>query len=198
MLPTQNPTHTQTSPTESKWQWPLWLGSKHIDWNGNCIFDDSGKVTGFRIQSQANRFDMLPIPTDKQSLIDAREADRMLSAIMTPATYEQISLSLKRLSLHCGLQAKAPEEVKSMIMDYCFDLGRYPTKLIEQACTEYRTSPSLKKFMPSSGELIGMIKPKYEKMESLRIRIDKVLGNYRDKKQTNSGEKSLSDLIKNI
>lgn len=154
------------------------ITDKNIDWEGHCEFDENGKVVKFKIPNPSNNFRMAPIPMDNKTLHEAKIADLTLKAIMQPATKEQIAICIKRLSLHCGMQAKAPEEVKYLFLDYCNDLAAYPIKLIEDACKGYRTTSEGNQFMPSSGKLISIIEPKYRKFKLLRTRIDKILGTY--------------------
>ena len=154
------------------------ITSRDIDWDGSCEFDGNGKVVKFIKPSSANHFRMLPIPKDDNTINEAKQADLILKGIMKSATKDQIGICIKRLSLHCGMQAKTPEEVKSLFLDYCNDLEIYPIKLIEDACAQYRTMPQGNSFMPSSGQLLTLIDPQYNKMRLLKKRIDKILGVY--------------------
>jgi len=166
------------------------MKNHNIDWSGNCEFDENGKVTGFKVPSTSNHFGMIPIPNDEKTMQDAREADRVLNSVMQPATKDQIAIAIKKLSLHCGLQAKAPSEVKSMFVDYCYDLRGYPKALIDEACRLYRQMPEGNSFMPSSGKLISLINEKYHKMKFMRSRIDKILG--KDKPEPKRENKAIS------
>ena len=171
------------------------MTNSNIDWEGNCEFDEAGKVVKFIIPKSTNHFRMMPIPKDDETLQEAKEADLILQAIMQGATREQVAVCIKRLSLHCGMQAKAPEEVKHLFLDYCNDLASYPVKLIEDACKEYRTSVEGNQFMPSSGKLISMIEPKFRKMKLLRQRIDKILGVYVHPAQNTNKTMSLNEAL---
>lgn len=151
------------------------MDNKNIDWDENCIFEDE-KVTGFKISRASNNYRTLPIPNDDKTLQEARQAAVLLDSVMQPATREQIAIAVKKLALHCGLQAKAPEDVKSMFMDYCIDLKAFPAKLINDACQEYRTMHEGNNFMPSSGKLISLMEVKLRMMKNMRNKIDKILG----------------------
>jgi len=111
-------------------------------------------------------------------LQEAKEAKKILQDIMHPATKEQIAIIIKRLSLHCGMQSKEPQEVKYMFIDYCHDLANYPAFLIEEACAKYRTKHEGNKFLPSSGQIIALIDEKYKKIKFIQMRIDQILGTY--------------------
>lgn len=168
----------------------------NIDWEGVCNFDENGKLESFKsATSPQNKSWLRPIPKDDKTLQEAKIADLTLKAIMKPATREQVAISIKRLSLHCGMQAKAPEEVKYLFLDYCNDLASYPIKLIEDACKAYRTSAEGNQFMPSSGKLISMIEPEYRKYRKLRIRVDKILGTQEEPKQRQNKTVSLSEAL---
>lgn len=119
---------------------------------------------------------MRPVPKSEAVMRDAMEADKLLEAVMRPATHEQIAIAIKKLALHCGMQAKAPEEVQYMFLDYCHDLAEYPAALIEGACTEYRKLPEGNNFLPSSGKLISLMQPKFSKMKFMRKRVNQILG----------------------
>lgn len=147
-----------------------------IDWEANCHFDESGKVIAFKRENIKNNCQMKPVPQDAQTMKDAMEADKMLRAVMQPCTKEQLAFTLKKLSLHVGMGKKTQTEVKLLFLDYFEDLSQYPIKLIEDACAEYRRLPNGNEFFPSSGRLIAMIKPKFDKMQLLRRRIDAILG----------------------
>lgn len=171
------------------------MSSQDIDWDGNCVFDENGKVVDFKIQSAGNHSRMRPIPKVEALIKDAKEADKLLSSIMQPATKEQISVIMKKLALHCGLQNKAPNEVASLINDYCYDLAEYPAALIDEAGTRYRKLPEGNNFMPSSGKLISLMQPKFSKMKFMRKRIDQILGKYEEPKRRENKTISLMDAI---
>jgi hypothetical protein len=171
------------------------MSNQDIDWDGNCVFDENGKVVDFKIQSAGNHSRMRPIPKMEALIKDAKEADKLLSSIMQPATKEQISIIMKKLALHCGLQNKAPEEVISLISDYCHDLAEYPAALIDEAGTRYRKLPEGNNFMPSSGKLISMISEKHYKMRFMRKRIDQILGKHEEKKERGNKTVSLMDAL---
>ena len=174
------------------------LTSPCIDWEGNCHFVN-GKVDSFKTASTRNNFGMVPIPNDEEILRDARQAARTLAGVMKPATREQIALSIKRLSLHCGMQAKAPEEVRYMFADYCRDLADYPAAMIEEACAKYRQRPGGNSFLPASGVLIEIMAPKMRKVALLQSRINKILGiEAPSKKQAAPGMASLKGLLDSL
>lgn len=152
------------------------INNRDIDWDGNCVFDEDGKVVEFKTQSSSNHYRMRPVPKTDAVMRDAFEADRLLSSIMQPATGDQIALAIKKLALHCGLQGKAPEEVQYMFLDYCHDLAEYPVVLINEACATYRKLPEGNNFLPSSGKLISLMQGKYSKMKFMRKRINQILG----------------------
>lgn len=119
---------------------------------------------------------MRPIPTSDRAINEAKEAMLILESALRPATKEQIAVCIKRLSLHCGMQAKAPEDVKYLFLDYCNDLKQYPAQLIESACEKYRKLPEGNSYMPSSGQLIALMQDKHTKMLFMKSRINKILG----------------------
>lgn len=151
------------------------LNDKNIDWNGNCEFKD-GKVVGFLKDDFRNNYQMRPIPRGLKASNDALEAQKTLNGMMTPSTRDQVSIALKKLSIHCGKQNKTPQEINSMLADYYNDIGMYPIKLIEDACEQYRKQPENNNFMPNSGQLIAIMADKYHKMKFIRKRIDMILG----------------------
>lgn len=153
------------------------LSNQEVDWDGVCNFED-GKVVSFKYDLPSNHRQMRPIPQSDKAKQDAKIALSVLEGLMKPATSDQIAIAVKRLSLHCGMQAKAPEDVKSMFLDYCHDLKKYPIKLLEDACAKYRTMPEGNQFMPNSGQLMALMHEKYTKMLFMKIRIDKILGTY--------------------
>ncbi len=171
------------------------LNSINIDWEGNCIFEN-GKVTGFKNNSLTNSYNLKPIPQSEKAINDAKEAMLILEAAMRPATQNEIAICIKRLSLHCGMQAKAPEDVKYMFLDYCNDLKQFPANLIENACEEYRKLPEGNKFMPSSGQLISLINGRFKKMQFMKTRINKILGNEPEQKE--NGGVSLLDALNKL
>ena len=174
------------------------INNSNIDWNGNCRFDEKGEIIEFVHSSPNNHYGLKPVPKTDAVLKDAREAEKLLSSIMQPATKDQIAIAVKKLSLHCGMQAKAPEEVKSMFMDYCRDLAEYPKVLIDESCEIYRKQPDGNNFMPSSGKLISLINGKYHKMKFLRSRIEKILGTHEAIPERGNKSVSLMDAIKNL
>ncbi len=176
------------------------IKNNDVDWDDNCIFEN-GKVTGFKRDLVTNNYRMRPIPRGDKAINDAKEAAKILDVALRPATPNQIAVAVKKLSLHCGMQAKAPEEVKYMFQDYCNDLGKYPIQLIEDACAQYRQLPEGNNFMPSSGTLISMMNEKYHKMQFLKVRIDKILGTHVEIKRENrtlSLNEALNQLVNNI
>lgn len=151
------------------------LNDRYIDWDENCIFEN-GKVVGFHRQTTTNSYTLRPIPKSEKALNDAKTALLILEGAMQRASSDQIAIIIKRLSLHCGMQAKAPGDVKYMFLDYCNDLKEYPAQLIETACEEYRKLPEGNSFMPSSGQLISLMNSKFKKMQFIKRRINKILG----------------------
>ena len=138
-------------------------------------------MKGFRKgrESTKNSFQMRPIPRTEGALMAAKQAKQSLCQALTPATRGQIAVLIKKLSLHCGMQAKAASEVKMLLADYCIDLAGYPAYLIEEACGEIRRDPS-NKFLPSSGALIQIMTPKMNKLKLIKRRVDKILGEEKD------------------
>jgi len=152
-------------------------------------------VVGFKITKASNNYSIKPIPSDDETLQDAKHASLLLDSIMQPAAAHQIAISIKKLSLHCGLQNKAPEEVKSLYMDYCIDLKEYPAKLIENACKEYRTMSEGNNFMPGSGKLISLMDAELRKMKRMRVRVNKILGTHVDKPLNQNKTVSLAEAL---
>ena len=172
--------------------------SPMIDWEANCQFDELGNVIAFKRESIKNHPRLKPIPQDSQTMNDAKEADKMLRAVMQPCTKEQLAFTLKKLSLHVGMGKKTPQEVEMFFLDYFEDLHQYPIKLIEDACAEYRRLPNGNEFFPSSGRLIAMIKPKFDKMQLLRRRIDAILGVNKPPVVKKKKELTLTEIIETI
>lgn len=131
---------------------------------------------GFKTNKASNHRRMLPIPNDEKTIEEAKQAQSVLEIAMRPATSAEIALMFKKLTLHCGKQVKSFEEINSMVSDYYHDLKEYPVKLIEEACEQYRKLPSGNNFMPMSGQLIALMTEKYYKMQFLKARIEKLLG----------------------
>ena len=152
----------------------------------------------FLVSSPSNHYGMKPIPKNEDLAKDAGDADKLLASIMQPASKDAIILTLKKLSLHCGMQTKAPEEVQYLLIDYCNDLSQYPRRLIEDACDSYRQLPEGNNFMPSSGKLISLMSNKYHKMKFLRTRIDKILGKHEAVPERGNKSISLMDAINNL
>ena len=171
------------------------INDRDVDWDGNCEFDENGKVVGFKVPSQSNHLRMRPIPKNEELLKDVREADKLLASVMKPATRDEIGIMIKKLSLHCGMQAKAPEEVKFMFLDYCNDLAEYPKALINEACEKYRKLPEGNNFLPSSGKLISLMSEKYHKLKFMRQRINKILGKEAPKPQKENKELSFLESL---
>jgi len=119
---------------------------------------------------------MRPIPHGEKAINAAKEALRTLEGIMKPATSEQVAIAFKKLHIACGKQNRNPEEMKLMFTDYYNDLGKYPIKLIEDACEAYRKLPEGNEFMPTSGKLIALMADKWHKMLFMKTRINKILG----------------------
>ncbi len=173
------------------------LNNKDVDWDGNCIFED-GKVTGFKNQVATNHWHMRPIPSGERAMNDAKEAKKILEAVMMPAAREQITLTLKKLSIVCGKANKTPAEISSMLGDYYTDLKNYPIKLIEEACEAYRKLPEDNQFMPTSGKLISLMGGKWAKMQFMKTRIDKILGIYTYQKPKENKMLSLSEVLEQL
>jgi hypothetical protein len=167
---------TKTSLTDLNSHFVETLKQASIDWDGNCEFDESGKVVGFKIDSPSNNRYMRPIPRSDKSITEAMKTKSILQDAMKSPSKSEMSVELKKLSLHCGLQNKAPEEVALMAEDYFEDLGQYPLFLLQEACKKYRTLPEGNNFMPSSGKLISLMADKYHKLKFLQSRVDKILG----------------------
>lgn len=153
-------------------------------------------MVGFKTELSTNSFRMVPIPKSDKAVNDAKEALKIIDAALTPATPNQIAVAVKKLSLHCGMQNKAPEEVKYMFQDYCNDLGSFPIQLIEDACASYRKLPQGNNFMPSSGQLIAMMAEKQKKLQFLKTRVNKILGVEVERKE-NRGV-SLMDVLNSL
>ena len=174
------------------------INNPNIDWNGVCKFDEDGKIVEFTATSVSNHHGMKPIPKSTKLIADANQADRVLASVMQAATRNDIAVAVKKLSLHCGMQAKAANEVESMFMDYCNDLAEYPKSLIDGACESYRRQPEGNNFMPSSGKLISLMASKYGKMKFLRGRIDKILGKSTRTETRGNKTVSLMDALDNL
>ncbi len=151
------------------------LNRTDIDWDGNCNFED-GKVVSFKIANAANHYQMRPIPSNDRAINDAREAKKVIEAIMQPASYEQMVVVFKKLSSHCGKVNKSPEDIKYMFNDYYHDLKKYPIKLIEGACEAYRKLPEDNAFMPTSGKLIALMAEPWHAIKRVEVKINKILG----------------------
>ena len=151
------------------------LNDRDIDWEDNCIFE-KGKVVGFKTDKISNNYHMHPIPSSNFIIDSAKEALKTLHSVMQPASYDQIAIEIKKLSLHCGKTNKSPEEMKYIFLDYCKDLESYPIRLIQDACGKYRKLPEGNNFMPSSGKLISLMEEKLCKMQFYKKRIEKILG----------------------
>jgi hypothetical protein len=153
------------------------LGSKSIDWDGVCKFDEHGNFEGYASPTNPkNNKYLRPIPSAEKSISEARRTKAILTEALKPPHESEMMVELKKLSLHCGLQNKAPEEVMHMFDDYLEDLKDYPYKLLREACKKYRTLPEGNNFMPSSGKLISLMADKYHKLKFLQSRVDKILG----------------------
>ena len=174
------------------------MGNKNIDWEGNCEFDENGKVSGFKKQSSSNSYSMVPIPNGEKLLEDARDAEKVLASIMQTASGAEIAVAIKKLSLHCGMQAKAPDDVKHMFVDYCQALAEYPKVLIDEACAHYRKLPEGNNFLPSSGKLISLMSSKYHNMKGMQKREDQILGKYQAKQERENKSVSIMDAINNL
>lgn len=170
------------------------LSNRDIDWNGDCNFVD-GKVVSFVTNKSTNHYHMRPIPTKEETVQEAKQAMITLEAIMQPASYEQMAVVFKRLSSHCGKVNKSPEDIKYMFNDYYADLGKYPIKLIEEACEKYRKLPEGNEFMPSSGKLIELMREKLGRMLFLKSRIEKILGTYVEPVQRQNRTLSLDEAL---
>lgn len=151
-------------------------------------------MESFKRDVPTNNFHMRPIPRGEKAMSDARDADRVLASIMQPATANQIGVVLAKLSLHCGKQNIPEEHLKFMYQDYFKDLGKYPIKLIEEACSTYRKLPD-SRFMPSSGQLIAFMAEKYAKMQFMRMRIDKILGRWVEPAPKSNKQVSLDEAL---
>lgn len=145
-----------------------------IDWDGSCIFEN-GKVIGFKIARASNHYQMRPIPNSDKAINDARQSKQILESIMRPSTMEQIATVFKRLHIVSGKQNRSAEEMKYMFTDYYADLGKYPIKLIENACAAYRRLPEGNEFMPTSGKLISLMAEEWAKLLFQKSRVDKIL-----------------------
>ena len=171
------------------------ISSNDFDWDGKCEFDEQGRVRSFRVQSIHNNYQMRPVPTSGEIVDIARSAKQSLSQALAPATRAEIAGAIKKLSLHFGMQARSADEVKHMFGDYCVDLNGYPLFLIDEACATLRTNGEVK-FLPSSGELIGLMKPKLAKLKKIQQRVGMILGETPPAKQKPcSGMASLSDAL---
>ncbi len=151
------------------------LNDKDIDWEGNYNFEN-GRVVSFKHDKFTNHFHMRQIPQGEKATNAAKEVLKTLEVIMQSATMEQVALAFKKLYVTCGKQNRSPEEMKYMFTDYYNDLGKYPIKLIEEACEAYRKLPEGNEFMPTSGKLIALMAEKWHKMLFMKTRINKILG----------------------
>jgi len=79
------------------------------------LFDEQGKVTGAKNPNcQGNDWGLRPIPDKPELLQDAWKAKRMLDSVMQPSSKDGITTAITKLALHCGMQGKAEDQVKSM------------------------------------------------------------------------------------
>lgn len=172
--------------------------NKDIDWYGVCNFDSNGRIESYKKPNSPNNKSWLkPIPKNESILNEATECLKSLEMYMQPATQLEITACMKRLSLHCGMQNKAPAEVASLLLDYIHDLSKYSLTLIETACAKYRQLPEGNRFMPGSGQLIALMVEEEKKMQLIRSRLEKILGlGGRQKKET--GMVSLTEVLENL
>lgn len=152
------------------------LDSQKIDWNGNCLFDENGKIIAFAVESTKNTPNLKPIPKTEAILRDAKEADKLLQSIMQTPSRELMSIIITRLSVSCALQSQTKGAMIQKIENYFEDLRDIPICLIEKACSLYRKLPSGNEFMPTSGRLISLIQTDLNKLKKQRHRIDLILG----------------------
>ena len=155
-------------------------------------------MVGFKKPSVHNSFQMVPIPQSEEVLQEANVASERLREAMRPSKVEEVAMVLKRLSLHCGMPPRSPEEVKSMLGDYYHDLGEYPIALLEEAAESLRKMEEGSKYLPSSGKLISMMMPKYRKMQLMRKRIDQILGVYVEPVRKENKMMSLTEALNNL
>jgi len=147
-----------------------------IDWEGNCNFDENGKVVSFKVAKASNHYRMRPLPQGEKTINEAKQASIWLDSVVRPVTRDAFILIFKRLTIHCGMQNRTPQEIASLTADYYQDLGKYPAKLIDEACSAYRLLPENNSFMPSSGKLISFMQVEFAKMQYQRKIINQILG----------------------
>jgi hypothetical protein len=117
---------------------------------------------------------MQPIPKDNDEMIEEKHK---LDQIMRPSTKHEFATLITALGMHCGMQNKNPDVIKSMMRDYWQDMSDYPKYLIEKACSKYRTLPEGNEFMPSSGKLISLVKAEFITLKRMEKRLNIILGN---------------------
>lgn len=152
----QNNQLTIASQLDFSEHWINLTTEKTIDWYDNCIFNEQGKVMGFKRNSIRNDSSTLPIPLDEISVNEARKVCNILEEVLKPATKQEIAVCLKKLSLHLPVTGKTEEELKYFFTDYCNDLKGYPVYLIDFACAKFRKDPE-SRFFPRVSQLIEII-----------------------------------------
>lgn len=70
---------------------------------------------------------------------------------------EAILVLLAKLALHYWRPDFLPSQAKQLYADYCEDLREFPLSEIASAIKKYRRDTT-RRFYPSSGELIGIIR----------------------------------------
>lgn len=152
------------------------LNSRLIDWEGNCEFDENGKVTGFRRETNTNSYSLRPIPKDSEIVEQAKAARLQIDDICRPCNKKEFAEIITRLSLHCALQKKDQGLIKALMQDYWEDIGHYPLPLVKEACVLYRRLPSGNEFMPTPGKLMDLVRPRLIQFERMVRKINLILG----------------------
>jgi hypothetical protein len=175
------------------------LDSRNIDWEGICKFDENGNFVNYNSPTNPknNRY-LKPIPSGERAMEEARRTKAILEEALKPPHPSLMMVELKKLSLHCGLQNKAPEEVAHMFDDYIEDLQDYPYKLLREACQKYRLLPEGNNFMPSSGKLVALMSDKYHKLKFLERRVNQILGLCEAEKTRENRGLSLNEALERI
>lgn len=168
-LTTKTQTHTQVGPQAYSLRFCTIIRNPKIDWHDRCDFDDNGICI-----RPSYLMDHKPIPRDKDLIEETKRARQDIERVLKTGTMEDVGIIIKSLSLHYNHQYKNPNEIKSIFTDFYEDLKDLPLSLIKRACADYRRDDK-NKFMATPGQIIKLIKPKYEDLEILHHRICKIL-----------------------
>lgn len=93
------------------------------------------------------------------------EASRAVCASLTPATVEQIAMSIEALALHFPTLRRTEAEHRIVAHHWADDLAGWPADLIEEACRQWRNSS--KDRFPTAGQLKALVQPIFDHRQSL-------------------------------